>query len=166
VTCCGTTFKAHLGNTSPGFGRRDTSQQPSLGFCDGRALVVICLLMTASLPSHTTIAFTILRTPTPCDNRVVPRCSPAPSSSHDAPQHSLSADAHVTSRIFPTGLLWRSTELRLDLRAARVPLTISRYRNERVPHVEASTECISSYPQDVCGLCGEPSAAAGQRAGT
>jgi hypothetical protein len=44
-----------------------------------------------------------------------------------------------------------------------VPVGFSRYRNERVPHVEARTKCISSAPPVLCRLQGEPSAATGQR---
>ncbi|KAH7077496.1 hypothetical protein BKA63DRAFT_410133, partial [Paraphoma chrysanthemicola] len=56
--------------------------------------------------------------------------------------------------------------LRLGLPKALVPLTLSKYRNERVPHVEARTQCIASIAdvvQAVCRLHGEPAAAAGQR---
>ncbi|KAF2025927.1 hypothetical protein EK21DRAFT_103573 [Setomelanomma holmii] len=55
--------------------------------------------------------------------------------------------------------------LRLGLLEACVPLTLSRYRNERVPHVEARTKCIPSFSEVVCAIQSEPSAAAGKRSG-
>jgi hypothetical protein len=45
-----------------------------------------------------------------------------------------------------------------------VPLTPSRSRNERVPHVQTRTKCITGATQVAWGLYGEPSAASGSLA--
>jgi hypothetical protein len=63
---------------------------------------MICLLTTVSLLSHTTITFIILKSIHFATVVLYPAVPPRQARARDAPQHSLSADAHVTSKIFPT----------------------------------------------------------------
>jgi hypothetical protein len=95
---------------------------------------------------------------------VYPACSDSPAPSLSPRRTTAfvackSPRCQQSSRSQPSG---RSTHLRLGFLDVLVPLRISRYRNERVPHVEARTKCIARLAQDVRGLQGEPATAASQ----
>jgi hypothetical protein len=157
--------RVHLVNISlVGSWKARHSQQPSLrALATGTALALTSLLLNAPFRSHTTISLNSFNFPTlrqSCCTPLFPRAKLKPTTHHSI--RCLQTPT-LPARFSPLdSLAFCGPAIGLTS-SARPPLTLSRYRNERVPHVEAGPECVPSYPKDVCGLYGEPSAAAGQR---